>query len=88
MVFATYMKAIGYLLTILILASYILQNVAQISSSIWLSRKSFAFSSTFSLIYLMFLSEWSTDPLNDDGSQNGTEVRLAVYGVLGFVQGS
>uniref|UniRef100_F6PGX9 Uncharacterized protein n=1 Tax=Ciona intestinalis TaxID=7719 RepID=F6PGX9_CIOIN len=35
----------------------------------------------------IWLSEWSNDPLNPDGTQNGTEIRLAVYGGLGLVQG-
>ncbi|XP_078487497.1 multidrug resistance-associated protein 1-like isoform X1 [Ciona intestinalis] len=35
----------------------------------------------------IWLSEWSNDPLNPDGTQNGTEIRLAVYGSLGLVQG-
>uniref|UniRef100_H2YLY5 Multidrug resistance-associated protein 1 n=1 Tax=Ciona savignyi TaxID=51511 RepID=H2YLY5_CIOSA len=34
----------------------------------------------------IWLSQWSTDPLNPDGTQNGTATRLGVYGALGMTQ--
>ncbi|XP_076819730.1 multidrug resistance-associated protein 1-like isoform X2 [Clavelina lepadiformis] len=34
----------------------------------------------------IWLSMWSDDPVNADGTQNGTNYRLAVYGVLGFAK--
>nr|CAB3219626.1 multidrug resistance-associated protein 1-like [Phallusia mammillata] len=34
----------------------------------------------------IWLSDWSMDPLNPDGTQNGTQLRLGVYGILGLCQ--
>ncbi|XP_076820993.1 multidrug resistance-associated protein 1-like isoform X2 [Clavelina lepadiformis] len=66
-VFISYMSSVGYFLSFLIILFYIMQNVAGVYSSIW-------------------LSDWSTDPVNPDGTQNGTDVRLAVFGCLGVFQ--
>ncbi|XP_078481138.1 multidrug resistance-associated protein 1-like [Ciona intestinalis] len=34
----------------------------------------------------IWLSDWSNDPQNPDGTQNGTALRLGVYGALGMTQ--
>ncbi|CAK8684757.1 unnamed protein product [Clavelina lepadiformis] len=34
----------------------------------------------------IWLSAWSNDPINEDGSQNKTSYRLTVYGLLGLTQ--
>ncbi|KAK3091915.1 hypothetical protein FSP39_023706 [Pinctada imbricata] len=78
-VFYAYLKSIGLVLSIVIILFYILYNVSSVYSNIW-------------------LSEWSTDkPILKNGT-NGTmiqvidtdqrDLRLGVYGALGFIQGA
>ena len=77
-VFFAYLKSIGVLLSMVIILFYVLYNVASVYSNIW-------------------LSEWSNDlPIRVNGT-NGTviemvdtdkrDLRLGVYGALGFLQG-
>ncbi|RUS88621.1 hypothetical protein EGW08_003647, partial [Elysia chlorotica] len=69
-VFVAYIKAVGPLLSVIIIIFYILNNGTLICANIW-------------------LSEWSNDArdpnISSDTSQR--DLRLGVYGALGFAQG-
>lgn len=77
-VFLAYVKSVGVLLSILTTMFYILYNAANLYSNIW-------------------LSEWSNDATKYQMSSNDSNettvdtdmrnLRLGVYGALGFVQG-
>ncbi|CAC5415770.1 unnamed protein product [Mytilus coruscus] len=70
-VFMAYLRSVGLLLSLLIIFFYILYNAASIYSNIW-------------------LAEWSND---NTTVVNGTidtaqrDLRLGIYGVIGFIQG-
>ncbi|XP_052070953.1 multidrug resistance-associated protein 1-like isoform X2 [Mytilus californianus] len=70
-VFMAYLRSVGILLSLLIIFFYILYNAASIYSNIW-------------------LAEWSND---NTTIVNGTidtaqrDLRLGIYGVIGFIQG-
>ncbi|XP_060581167.1 multidrug resistance-associated protein 1-like isoform X5 [Ruditapes philippinarum] len=73
-VFAAYVKSVGVLLSVLTVVFYILYNAANLYSNIW-------------------LSEWSNDVTHYNMSANFTvdtaqrDMRLGIYGLLGFIQG-
>ncbi|XP_053393099.1 multidrug resistance-associated protein 1-like isoform X5 [Mercenaria mercenaria] len=73
-VFAAYVKSVGVILSVLTVLFYILYNAANLYSNIW-------------------LSDWSNDATNYDLTGNFTvdtkqrDLRLGIYGLLGFIQG-
>ncbi|CAH1794809.1 unnamed protein product, partial [Owenia fusiformis] len=73
-VFAAYMRSVGMIISVLICLLYILNNVASIYSNIW-------------------LSDWSNDAARQTNVTSQEEMnkhrdmRLGVYGALGFAQG-
>lgn len=70
-VFMAYLKSIGVLLSFLTVFFYCAYNAASVYSNIW-------------------LSDWSNDAIKNVTSEERTaqrDLRLGIYGLLGFVQG-
>ena len=70
-VFMAYLKSIGVVLSFFTVLFYILYNASSVYSNIW-------------------LSEWSNDAsMNFTAEERNSKrnLRLGVYGILGFVQG-